>query len=258
MCRYAQDLPVMLRVMAGSSALRLRLDEEVDVNKLTIYFMEDDGSKYISCVSNDARVAVQKVRTHRLRKLKNSRHIRLKLEEFKNPFDIWLAAYLKSTAPAFGDLFKCQEEKMNLTKEVLRTLTGTCKHTPAAIKLSMASTLSRFQQQAYVDKQWNTAMGLQHRIENLLGDNAVLLLPATVNAALFPHQDIAFMESLHMTCLFNILTLPVTCCPIMQNDDGLPLGVQVAASRGQDRLSLAVARKLQQGFGGWKDPSAKN
>ncbi|CAN7939775.1 unnamed protein product, partial [Ixodes hexagonus] len=247
-CRYAQDLPVMLRIMAGPSAPKLRLDEKVrQKQRLT----KKRGHKTpCTCLSFQA--------VGYLSQGENPRHIRLKFEEFKNSFDTWLAAYVKSKAPALGDVFKRQEDKMNITKEVLRTLTGTCKHTPAAIKLSMSSGASRIQQQSYVEKGWNMAMSLQHRMEKLLGDNAVLLLPGTMNAALFHHQEIAFFESLDMTCLFNIIKLPVTSCPILRNDDGLPLGVQVVASRGHDRLSLAVAQKLQQGFGGWKDPSMKN
>lgn len=147
---------------------------------------------------------------------------------------------------------------MQHMKELLRTLTGACKHTPAAIMLSKVSSMRRVHQQAFIDKAWSMASRLQHRIENLLGDNAVFLLPGTTSAALFHHQDILFPESLSMTSLLSILKLPVTACPVVLNDKGLPLGVQVVASRGQDRLSLAVARELQRGFGGWKDPSAKS
>lgn len=256
MCRYAQDLSAMLKVMAGPNASRLLLDEEVDVGKLSIYYMEDDGSRYISCVSNDARLAVKKAVAF-LSQGHTLRQSELKLEEFKYSLDVWLAAYVKSKAPPFGDVFKNQNEKMHHMKEALRTVMGSCKHTPGVILMSKVTSMAAIQQEAYIERAWCMATSLQQRIETLLGDTAVFLLPATIYAALFHHQDIASLESLKMTCLLSILKLPVTVCPIMLNKEGLPLGVQVVASRGQDRLSLAVARKLQEGFGGWRDPSAK-
>ncbi|CAN8008262.1 unnamed protein product, partial [Ixodes pacificus] len=131
-CRYAEDLPIMLKIMAGPNASRLLLDKDVDVGKLTIYYMVNDGSRYISCVSNDAKMAVRKAVDY-LSRGPNIRHFELNFEEFKNAYNIWLAAYIKSEAPPFGDVFKREDEKMQHMKEVLRTLTGACKHTPAAI-----------------------------------------------------------------------------------------------------------------------------
>lgn len=44
----------------------------------------------------------------------------------------------------------------------------------------------------------------------------------------------------------------VTICGIFK---GFLLQFQVVANRGQDRLSLAVAREFQQAFGGWVSPT---
>ncbi|EEC10325.1 fatty-acid amide hydrolase 2-A, putative [Ixodes scapularis] len=247
-CRYAEDLPTMLKIMAGPNASRLLLDK--DVSQCQTLKRQLGSKQQRSCIFS---VAVDY-----LSRGPHLRHFELNFEEFKNAYNIWLAAYIKSEAPPFGDVFKREDEKMQHMKELLRTLTGACKHTPAAIMLSKVSSMRRVHQQAFIDKAWSMASRLQHRIENLLGDNAVFLLPGTTSAALFHHQDILFPESLSMTSLLSILKLPVTACPVVLNDKGLPLGVQVVASRGQDRLSLAVARELQRGFGGWKDPSAKS
>lgn len=43
MCRYACDLPLMLKAMLGAAADPLELDKQVNFEKLTIYYMLDDG-----------------------------------------------------------------------------------------------------------------------------------------------------------------------------------------------------------------------
>lgn len=54
--------------------------------------------------------------------------------------------------------------------------------------------------------------------------------------------------------IFNVLSLPVTQCPLGLSEEGLPLGVQVVGGKLQDRLTLAVALYLEKVFGGWRDP----
>ena len=53
---------------------------------------------------------------------------------------------------------------------------------------------------------------------------------------------------------FNLAGLPVTQVPLGLNRAGLPLGVQVAAGRGRDALTIAVALELGRVFGGWTRP----
>lgn len=42
--------------------------------------------------------------------------------------------------------------------------------------------------------------------------------------------------------------------PLGLDSKGLPLGIQVVASRNRDRHCLAVAEELDAAFGGWKPP----
>lgn len=60
MCRYAEDLPLMLGVLAGANAVPLQLTKPVDVNLLQVYYTEDDGST-ISSVGSDSRKAIREV-----------------------------------------------------------------------------------------------------------------------------------------------------------------------------------------------------
>jgi fatty acid amide hydrolase 2 len=57
------------------------------------------------------------------------------------------------------------------------------------------------------------------------------------------------------TAIFNVLEFAVTQVPLGLDRRGLPLGVQVASSWGNDHLTLAVARELERALGGWVPPS---
>jgi fatty acid amide hydrolase 2 len=57
------------------------------------------------------------------------------------------------------------------------------------------------------------------------------------------------------TAIFNVMELPVTQVPLGLNAEGLPLGVQVAATHGNDHLTIAIASALEEDLGGWVPPS---
>lgn len=62
----------------------------------------------------------------------------------------------------------------------------------------------------------------------------------------------------NFTQAFNIMGWPVVCVPISQTNDPLPLpiGIQVVATTGRDRLALQAAQVLEAEFGGWRRPKA--
>ncbi|KAL8180984.1 UNVERIFIED_CONTAM: hypothetical protein K2H54_043409 [Gekko kuhli] len=62
MCRYAEDLDPMLRIMAGPGIAKLKLDEKVSLEKVKFYFMEHDGgSLFVSPVDKEIIQAQRKL-----------------------------------------------------------------------------------------------------------------------------------------------------------------------------------------------------
>lgn len=52
-----------------------------------------------------------------------------------------------------------------------------------------------------------------------------------------------------------MLHVPATQVPLgLSENSGLPLGIQVVATRNRDRDCLAVAAELERAFGGWQAP----
>lgn len=102
------------------------------------------------------------------------------------------------------------------------------------------------------------ATNLQSRLETILGDNRVLLVPGTNGPSLYHHEGLAFPQIGNLTSASSVMKMPVTGCRVFLNGEGLPIGIQVVAARGQDRLCLAMAREIEKVLGGCKKPSLKN
>ena len=58
--------------------------------------------------------------------------------------------------------------------------------------------------------------------------------------------------------IFNALGYPVTQVPLGLSKDGFPLGLQVAGTMNNDRLTIAVAGELERGFKGWVEPGSNS
>lgn len=57
------------------------------------------------------------------------------------------------------------------------------------------------------------------------------------------------------TMLFNLMGFPATHVPAGRDANGLPVGFQVIAAVGHDRLCLSIAEELQRaGIAAWTPP----
>jgi fatty acid amide hydrolase 2 len=86
-----------------------------------------------------------------------------------------------------------------------------------------------------------------------IGDG-VLLHPAQLTAAPPHRRTYGRPWVTTPTSVFNLAGVPVTEVPLGLGSNGLPVGVQVAAARRADHLSIAIAVELEAVFGGWVPP----
>ena len=68
----------MLSVLAGSRASLLKLDEQVDLSKIKVYYMEGHDNPSITPLDPEIRTALQKVVTHLKEKCREVKKIYLK------------------------------------------------------------------------------------------------------------------------------------------------------------------------------------
>lgn len=99
------------------------------------------------------------------------------------------------------------------------------------------------------------ARDIVRELTDAVGDG-VLLHPAHPRTAPRHRRTLGRLWLLTPTSVFNMAALPVTEAPLGLSEEGLPVGVQVAAGQGRDHVSIAVALELERVFGGWQPPRA--
>jgi fatty acid amide hydrolase 2 len=95
---------------------------------------------------------------------------------------------------------------------------------------------------------------LRREVTELLGPRGVMLYPPYPTPAPLHNRPLWPPFNWVYTAIFNVLELPVTAAPLGLNAGGLPLGVQIAATHGNDHLTIAVAVELERALGGWVPP----
>ncbi|XP_072543620.1 fatty-acid amide hydrolase 2-B-like [Salminus brasiliensis] len=254
MCRYAEDLLPMLKILAGPNAEKLSLSTEVDLKKLRFFTVVDDGGSPLTSPVDKQLVEAQRKVAQRLEADLGVKVKEISFPQLKYAYQIW-DTYMalpddegKPPQP-FVELMADGGPAVWPVWELIKWLFGKSEHTIAAIVWSIQSaTPSQFILQQKEE--------LQHSIEEVLGSDGVLLFPSHPLLALKHHHALLTLYNIGYTGIFNILGLPVTQCPLGLSKEGLPLGVQVVAGKLQDRLTLAMALYLQKAFGGWRDPAA--
>ncbi|XP_075742906.1 fatty-acid amide hydrolase 2-A-like isoform X2 [Rhipicephalus microplus] len=254
MTRFAEDLQLMLKVLAGNATDVFRLNEKVELKNLKLYYMDNEGSLYISRVTTDARQAVHQVIQH-LKAVHGLEAQRLCLPEMRFGLHFLSKLFdIKGTKPLV-EIYK--PGGLNPFVELLYYLGGAGRHTLVALIASFRALLGRFRWTQEGESVLIAIENARDRFEEMLGDNGVLVLPAATKAAPFQNQELLCLEAVSMTALFNLLKVPATVCPVTQSADSLPLCVQLVAKRGNDRLCLALAMEIEKGFGGCIDSSQK-
>ncbi|KAH6934943.1 hypothetical protein HPB50_002309 [Hyalomma asiaticum] len=254
MTRFAEDLPLLLRVLAGSDTDVFKLNEKVNLKTLKLYYMDTEGSLYISRVTADARRAVRRVVQY-LKGAHGLQERRLHLPEERFGMFLWFRVLGVMDPQPLAEFY--WPGGFNTLVELLRHLVGAGRITLAALASCIIAWFCSFSSKQKGEAYVAAVERARDRLEATLGDDGVLVLPATTNVAPFQNQDLAFLDSSSLTALFNLFKVPVAVCPVMRSAENLPLCVQVVAKRGNDRLCLAVAREIENRFGGWIDPSAK-
>lgn len=252
MTRYSEDLPLLLNILAEDGSERLKLNEQVDLKSLKVYFTENEGCRHFSRVTREAQEAVIKAMRH-MEEAHGIDAQRLHMPELQYAFSTWLKVAAAKDPTPLAEMFR--PGGFNLFVELLRILVGAGRHTLAVLAMCRLASRYRFASKEEAAAILAHVDGLRDRLEETLGEDGVLILPATMSAAPFQNEDLLFFDAPNMTALFNLFGTPATVCPLsaQTTKDGarLPIAVQVVAKRGNDRLCFAVARELERKFGGW-------
>lgn len=251
LCRYAVDLDPLLRVMAGPEGLsKITLDAPVDLKSLNYFSIGTDMKKVlISPLDPELRDAQFRAAKYLEETFGVTVHHKF-LHRFKYSVAIWSAKMQKSGGDSFTYLMGDHGKEVLPSLELLKRIFNLSNHTLPAILLGLFEHFDKLMPDK-TDRLLTSCSKLRSELISLLGDNGVMLYPSHPKVAPFHNSPIVHPTNFAYTGIFNALGFPVTQVPLGLSKQGLPLGIQVVTTPYNDHLSLAVARELEKGFGGW-------
>lgn len=254
--RFVDDLLPALRVMAGDQiALLNRIDEPVDMKKIRVFFMDDVQNEMSTQVEPCISESIRQAANHLQQKYGCSVE-KAQFKYFKH-VSLWFTL-LFSNNQEVSSLITENTYKINPFFELCKSMIGQSDFSPSALTVAAAQTTTQAtcspnQQPQLYEKTKETLSKAQKEFKALLGDDGILLYVTLPRTA--PNHYASFFEFTNVCCpmVMNYLNAPVTQVPTGVHE-GLPFGIQVAASPYNDRLTLAVAKELETLFGGWIKP----
>jgi amidase len=84
-----------------------------------------------------------------------------------------------------------------------------------------------------------------------LENHDAILCPVNATPATLHEEPMPFRYAY----LYNLLGWPVAVVRCATSPEGLPIGVQIAAHPWREDVALAIARFLEERFGGWREPA---
>ncbi|KAE8744827.1 hypothetical protein FOCC_FOCC008551 [Frankliniella occidentalis] len=257
MARYVSDLPLALKVLAGDKAPQLRLDEKVDLRSVRVYYIESEPSSACSDrVGAEVRAAMARAVQHlRARGLDVQP---LQLAGLEDAFGSAAIAMLQLRRVHTVHYDPARPDSMHRAwPELWRFLTCRSRSTLHSVIAGVLFAIATRTPERLVRAADAHRTALGARLEAALGTDAVLLYPSLPEPA---HRiGLFWCKLLNSSYLmvFNALGLPVTQVPLGLGQSGRPVGLQVAANKYQDRLSLTIGQELEAAFGGWVPPPSK-
>jgi fatty acid amide hydrolase 2 len=176
----------------------------------------------------------------------------IKLEKFDYSLQMWARMMATARGKPFCHYMGNEITPVNPFCEFFKAMFGASVHTIPAIGLGMLEKFEALVPKTTTNVYTQMARELRQEIEGILGDNGVLIYPSHPTTALRHNVPIFYPFNFAYTGIFNVLYFPVTQCPVGLSKAGLPMGVQLVASNGNDHLTLAVAEELEQLMGGWE------
>ncbi|MFO7566854.1 MAG: amidase [Enhygromyxa sp.] len=254
--RRAGDLMPLLRLLAGPDGrdqgvreLELHDPEAVDLSRLEVSVVEDDGRRSVDIEMLDALDRAAQTLARR-----GARVRRRRIPEFGRAFELWSAGMTEASETSFRTLLG-EGEPIRVGRELLRWALRRSEHTLPALVLAGVEDLwpiapSSERRRALIAE----GLALQAQLNALLSDNGLLLYPSHSRPAPRHYGPLLRPFGWTYTAIFNVLELPVTQVPMGLSRAGLPLGIQVVGANGNDHLTIAAALELERAHGGWVRP----
>lgn len=249
MTRSARDLLPLFKVLAGpETSKELKLDTSVDLSQLKFYYMYDNQDPRCLPVSTEIKNSIQKVVKHLSTISKHPvKEVRIKHARYTSK--LW--RYWMTQEPAVFAKLLGNGKELNVYHELLKKLVGQSEFTWGAIySLVNNMILPKPNEESARELTQN----LERELEEILGNDGVLLYPSYPRTAPFHYAPLIQIYNFAYWCIWNVLKVPATQVPLGLSLGGMPLGLQVVASKNRDLHCMKVAEEIEKGLGGWVPP----
>jgi fatty acid amide hydrolase 2 len=247
MARTVADLRAVMPILMGpdgedsSVDPREWRDDEIDPNDVTVYWFDDNGIMSPSPAIRDAvRSTVESLRAS------GCRVVQWRPPGIENSLQIWANAIASAGGPKFNEVVG-DGAAIDLIAQWLRWPLRRADHILPVLGLA---TIEKIIERVpmFAQRMANQHITLRDAIESKLGPRGVLVCPVFHRTA--PKHGLDAIRSFpgfSYSGVLNPLELPATAVPTGFDAQGLPTGVQVAAVRGADALTLRVAGWIEKG-----------
>ncbi|XP_055946096.1 fatty-acid amide hydrolase 2-A-like [Argiope bruennichi] len=251
MCRYAQDLPLLVKVLSDYDQ-RLQWNTTVNFKKVKVYYIEEFPG-LLHTVVPDIKKSIRKAVTH-FQEEYGIRPVPVRFPELKYAFYIWESKLLEYGGAPFASYLQGDNKGINLWWELFKNIFQKSDHTLPAIFFGMVDRREKDDFYYFCLEQYKE---LERKFQELFKDDAILLVPTHPEPP--PHylMTIPKYPNIAYTCIFNILGLPSSQIPT-GSSRGLPIGIQAISGQFKDHLCIATALELDKVFNGWISPCPIN
>ncbi|XP_043483070.1 fatty-acid amide hydrolase 2-B isoform X2 [Leptopilina heterotoma] len=255
MTRFAQDLPMFLKVISQDPQVSNRLSQKVDLKKIRYFYMDFKSDKgIINTIDKDVKLAINQLTKH-LENIHGVTVQKIQLKDLEDAFEFSTISivqidgvesiFMKGTDPK-------KWKSVNL--EILKYLCFLSPHNFHAIFYGLVKKTVDMLPKSFKNRMIKKNDSVKKYIEDLLGDDGILICPTFSTSAFFHYEMLQYVYYSTFMTIFNSLGLPVTQCPMGITEKGLPVGLQIAAKSNCDHLTIAVAQEIERIFGGWQPP----
>ncbi len=254
-CRRAEDIYPLLGVLTGavdedpsfSKPATLRDPATVDLRELRVLDVAP-----LRFPGVDRRLLEAQSRAADALGRAGARVQKAQFPELDEAVEIWSAMMAIEAGPPFVEQLG-EGRAVALLPEFGRLLVGRSDHTLPALGLGVLERLVK-SSPARMRQAADAGERLRVKLDALLADGGVMLFPSFTQPA--PRHGRALVLPIQWiyTGILNMLEFAATQVPLGLDERGLPLGVQVASSWGNDHLTIAAALELERAFGGWVPP----
>lgn len=248
--RCASDLMPLLRILAGPDGvdpvcepLSLGDPDTVSLEGMTVLDVPDNE---LLSVDPRLRHAQSLVARHLARQGARVRTARFPY--LRKSFDIWSGMMGAAEGPrSFLELLERRRRR-----ELLPHLFRRDQHSLPAVVLGLVEDVSHALP-SMARRSVDDGALLRQRLLHAIGDG-VMLFPSYPQPAPRHRTPLRQVVGWAYTAIFNVMGFPVTQVPLGLDARGLPLGVQVVGTPGNDHVTIRVALELERAFGGWVPP----